>query len=250
MLTATNIDEVISHLDDVINQSRQRESRIGYFACLYRKMTISVKEGIAKNAFEDGKRMELLDVIFANRYLQAWDAYINKMRCSNAWCAAFDACENNSLIVLQHLVLGINTHINLDLAIAAAETCPGDQIFALQHDFDSINDVIAHLFQSVQDDLTQVWPPLKMLASIANHSQETVLNFNITLARKASWANALILATLQGNDKDRHISTMDNAVVELAQRIINPGFGAHFILRHIADMESTNVKEIINMLYS
>lgn len=86
MIKANSIAEVISHLDTVIAWSKQHQSRIGYFATLYRKMTIAVQEGIGNYSFTDGTRMERLDVNFANRYLQAWEAYINKKKCSNVCC--------------------------------------------------------------------------------------------------------------------------------------------------------------------
>lgn len=46
----------------------------GYFAALYRKVTSRAKQGIADNEFEDGSRMEKLDVIFANPYINAYMA--------------------------------------------------------------------------------------------------------------------------------------------------------------------------------
>ena len=174
MIKAKTIIEVINHLDNIIEWSKQKQSRIGYFATLYKKMTVAVQQGIAGNSFKDGKRMELLDVIFANRYLHAWDAYVNKRPCTNAWCAAFDACYRNNLIVLQHLLLGINTHINLDLGIAAAETSPGDKIHDLQSDFEKINDMIAVVSQRTQDNLGKVWFPLKALQRISNKREEAV----------------------------------------------------------------------------
>src|SRR5438128_1028941 len=211
-------------------------------------MTKAVKQGIADHAFTDGKRMEVLDIIFANRYLSAWDAYVNKQKCSNAWCAAFDACNKNNLIVLQHLILGINTHINLDLGIAAAEACPREKILDLKPDFEKINGVIASLMQSVQDDLSKVWPPLYFLERIANHRQEAVLNFSIDLARKASWENALALSKAEGQAKDNYIKVMDDTVLFLANRIINPGLGARLILSPVLRMESKNVSDIIDLL--
>lgn len=175
MIVANSIDEVITHLDIVIAWSTVNQSRVGYFATLYRRMTIAVQLGIHNNVFADGKRMERLDVIFANRYLQAWEAYINKKPCSTAWCKAFDSCSANNLIVLQHLLIGINTHINLDLAIAAAQTCPGNQIYSLQGDFEKINDVIALTSQDVQNTLCNIWFPLRMLQKISNKREEAVL---------------------------------------------------------------------------
>jgi hypothetical protein len=69
------IDQVIDQLTEIIDWSRTTNSRLGYFAALYRKVTIKVKEGIAENFFDDGERMERMDVIFANRYLAAVEAY-------------------------------------------------------------------------------------------------------------------------------------------------------------------------------
>ena len=61
-----NIDKVIEKLTDIIDTSIQTKSRQGYFAALYRKVTIRIKEGIADNYFDNGERMERFDVIFAN----------------------------------------------------------------------------------------------------------------------------------------------------------------------------------------
>lgn len=248
MIKATTLPEVILHLDNIIEWSKKHQSRIGYFAALYRRMTIAVQQGIVANSFADGKRMELLDVMFANRYLQAWEAYTNKQKCTNAWCASFDACKNNSLIVLQHLIIGINTHINLDLGIAAADACPGNKIYDLQKDFEIINNVIASITQAIQNDLTEIWFPLKMLTKITNNRHEAVLNFSINNARKASWANAVALAAVQGQARSNYINMIDNTVVKITQRIMNPGFAASFILKPVRFMESSEVSKNIDFL--
>ncbi|MBL7713183.1 MAG: hypothetical protein JNL13_11980, partial [Chitinophagaceae bacterium] len=109
-----SIDEVIAELDQVIAACLRTGSRAGYFACLYRKMTLAVKQGIAKGLFEDGQRMERFDVHFANRYLAAYRQYSSGEACTNAWCRAFEAGAQ-AHTVIQHLLLGMNAHINLDL---------------------------------------------------------------------------------------------------------------------------------------
>ena len=209
MKAAQNIIDVISRLDEIIDWCNQQNSRMGYFATLYKRMTVAVQQGIVNNMFEDAARMEQLDVHFANRYIAAWDAYVNRKSCSMGWTTAFDACNNNSLIVLQHLILGINTHINLDLSIAAAQTCPGEKIYGLQKDFEKINDVIADLSQQVQNSLADIWFPLRTLQKITNKREEPVLNFSINSARKASWANAVALALIQGHAHENYIIKID-----------------------------------------
>ena len=248
MNQATTIAEVISRLDEIIFWSIKNNSRIGYFATLYRRMTVSIKQGIVDNRFQDGKRMEELDVRFANRYFAAWEAYSDQQPCSNAWCAAFDACKNSNLIVLQHLILGISTHINMDLCIATAECCPGDEIYDLKSDFNTINDLISDEAQLVQNTLTKIWFPLKILNNIAGKEQNAVLNFSIGTARSCSWANAVALAHVDGLLKNGLVSQIENMVIELSKKVINPGLWVNFMLRPVRIMESKNVGYIIRLL--
>ena len=64
------IDAVIEALGRIIQDAKIAENPMGYFPALYQKVTIKVKEGIAEGFFENGPRMERLDVVFAKRYLQ------------------------------------------------------------------------------------------------------------------------------------------------------------------------------------
>jgi hypothetical protein len=244
---ANSIQEVIDDLDSIISWSRTHQSPMGYFAMLYRRMTVAVRDGIQNNIFENGPGMELLDTTFANRYLHAWNAYTSQQHCSNAWYTTFEACSNQKLVVLQHLVAGVNAHINLDLGIAAAAVAPGDKIFALQHDFDKINDVIASLLQGVQDSLCKIWFPLRALENIAGN-QDVILNFSVATARKAAWANALALAFIPADMQDIHINTIDAAVVTIANRIISPGMATEMLLFPVREMENTEVSKNIDLL--
>ncbi|MBL8234616.1 MAG: hypothetical protein JNL98_39320, partial [Bryobacterales bacterium] len=75
MPLAHSIDEVISNLGTMLDDARRKKSRLGYFPALYVLVTRAVKQGIASGRFQDGPRMERLDVAFANRYLAAYDAF-------------------------------------------------------------------------------------------------------------------------------------------------------------------------------
>jgi hypothetical protein len=76
-MEAQTIDEVISQLETIIQNAIKSNSRAGYFAALYHKVTSRVKEGIQAGEFENGTRMEQLDVIFANRYIIAYNQLID-----------------------------------------------------------------------------------------------------------------------------------------------------------------------------
>ena len=125
------IDDVLAALDAVVARAIEERSRVGYFAAVYRKITAKVAEGIAKGMFDDGERMARFDVTFADRYLAALDGYRAGRTVTKSWELALDATEARRPIVLQHLLLAINAHVNLDLGIAAAETAPGDALAEL-----------------------------------------------------------------------------------------------------------------------
>ena len=119
------IDDVLYRLDQIIATAHDGLHRIGYFACLYRHVTYAVKAGIAQNQFEDGPRMEKLDIAFASRYFQMLDEWSRNAVSLQSWRIAFEATRTDRPIVTQHLFLAMNPHISLDLALAAARTCPG-----------------------------------------------------------------------------------------------------------------------------
>ncbi len=222
LMSARTMDEVLEQLDEVIDLARREKSRLGYFAALYRNVTIKVNEGILAGSFEDGARMERFDVAFANRYLDALERYHRGEEPSKCWRTAFRAAQNWHPIVLQHLLLGINAHINLDLGIAAAQTSPGTQLAGLRRDFDSINNILWAMLDDVQDKLTLVSPLMSWLDSAGGRSDEVTMNFSIKRAREAAWRVAERLAPLSPEAMQKEIDVLDGWVDVLAAVIEHP----------------------------
>lgn len=148
------IDDVISVLDEIILESSSNNSTMGYFAVLYQKVTIKVKEEIAAGFFDDGPLMEKLDIVFAKRYIDAYFMWKNQKPITKSWEVAFRESENSKLLVFQHLLLGMNAHINLDLGIAAAEISGSNNIEDLEEDFIRINEILASMVDDVQNGLS------------------------------------------------------------------------------------------------
>lgn len=194
------IDEVIVRLDEIVRESARTGSRFGYFAALYNRVTMAVRDGIRAGAFDDNPRMERLDVIFANRYLAAWDAWQAGEAPSRSWQVAFEAASRADLSVLQHLFMGMNAHINLDLGIAAAAVSPGDAIGGLQRDFNRINDVLGSLLPVVEGQLREMSPLLDTLTTVADRMDnidDRIGNFSMEKARDGAWRFATRLAPLR-----------------------------------------------------
>ena len=223
----TNIDEVVARLDGIVQDSIDTGSRLGYFGALYNRVTKAVRTGIRSRAFEDNARMERLDVIFANRYIDAYDRQARGETHTLSWQTTFSAAPRSDLSVLQHLLLGMNAHINLDLGIAAATVSPGSQLDSLHGDFDRINEVLGSLLPTVEAQLREMSPKLDVLSGVAhgaNRLDERIGNFSMEKARDAAWRFARRLASLDSQTlRTIDIAARDSVTAVLALKIQEPG---------------------------
>lgn len=247
-MIATTIDEVIERLEQIIQESKNEESPLGYFAALYHNVTLIVKDKLNKGYFDDDARMEQLDIIFANRYLSAYYDYKQGKQITASWKSGFKASEDRNLIVLQHLLLGINAHINLDLGIAAAEISTESTIGKLEPDFNRINEILSSLVDEVQEDLARIWPTLLKILNYLKKTDELVINFSMELARNGAWKFARTLVDKKGLEKEELIKKRDDKILKISKRLTNYGFLVKIVLKIIRISERGKPSDKIKML--
>jgi hypothetical protein len=107
-------------IDGVVAAMQDRQDRVSpghehrrEFLGTYQRTTIAVGKAVRDGVFEDGPWVEDWDVAFADLYLDALDADLGGGRVPRPWRLAFEAPPD--LKPLQHVLLGINAHINYDL---------------------------------------------------------------------------------------------------------------------------------------
>ena len=247
-MSATTIDDVIQDLTDIIDTAKNATSRLGYFPALYRKVTRAVKQGIEDGIFEDGERMERLDVIFANRYLDAFQLYTNGGTPTQAWQVAFDATQTWQPIVLQHLLLGINAHINLDLGIAAAQTMEGRNLEDLKHDFQKINEILSSMIDEVTQELAQIWPLMRVFNLIAGKVDDYLARFGILIAREYAWNVAVRFFQTPLSQQELFIQKQDDEVAGFGRTLARPGRRLRFVLYLVRLGERKSIRRIIEIL--
>lgn len=245
---AATIDEVLAQLDFHIARFREEKDRNGYFAVLYRNVTQKVKEGIAAGRFQDGPRMERLDVNFANRYLSSLNHFLIHEDASNCWSVAFRAAHLWPPLILQHLLLGMNAHINFDLGAAAAITCPGDELASLEHDFNEINVILKSMIDDVQNKIALVSPWMGLLDRVGGRTEEMICGFCLTEARDIAWDWAKRLSYLTPAQMNLELQKLDQEIAFIAKPIRNPGWLIRSALIPIRIAETKSVRKIIDAL--
>lgn len=195
-MQAKNIDEVLAALTEIVHNSLIEKTRIGYFAALYLRVTWSVKRAItAGDVFQDNARMEQLDVTFANRFLEAWTLHNNGGKPTKPWRIAFDALSGDDYMVLQHMAVGMNAHINLDLGIAAEETMRslGQPLEDLHTDFNMINTILDRLIGIVQVQLSELSHTFRNIEHLAPGLQNKLMQDIMLGIRDGAWNFAVKL---------------------------------------------------------
>jgi hypothetical protein len=248
-VTRQSVNDILIQMDLVIERCIRERSKLGYFAVLYRSVTVQVRDAIKANHFEDGERMERLVVCFANRYLEAINKFWLGEKPSLSWSEAFRSASLRSPVILQHLMLGINAHINLDLAIASAQTAPGPLLPELKNDFQKIMDLLGQMIDSVEERIEKVSPYFGIIDRIGGRTDEYIAGFAIKKARDLAWNTAEKLA-IAGQDEFKRKTDLHDLAVSLIAKGISkpPGFRLRSALMLVRLRELNDVAGVIETL--
>lgn len=184
----------------------------GYFPALYARVTAEVARCVATGAFEDGERMVRLATTFAGYYVKAYREEIPRPRC---WQATWDVCGDGRLLVVQHLLLGINAHINHDLPLAVVD------VDAPHADFLAVNNVLASVYTVVLRDLDGV---ARWTNEAARLGGGRLFNFSLRVARDQAWGASRRMLPLDAEDRAAYERELDDLVSVLAYLITRPTF--------------------------
>lgn len=250
----TTIDEVVEAIGAIIDWSIGASSRLGYFAALYKRITIAVRTALEQGAFEDGPRMQRLDVTFAGRYFDALNGYFhpgNYPKPTRSWKVTFDAATQPEPIIVQHMLAGVNVHIALDLGIAAHTVAPGARLPKLKEDFNRINAVLASQVNGIVADINELSPALADLYAVLANNEMFLINEAVATFRDSAWRFAAILALQPGFTRPFTIWARDRQVAGQAELVYDPpglvGLIAS-IVRAIAARENRDIVHNIQVL--
>jgi hypothetical protein len=215
----------------------------GYFPALYSRVTSQISESMSAGAFADGDRMNAFATGFAVHYTSVWKHVTAPPRC---WQASWDVAGDDRLLIVQHLLLGINAHVNYDLPQAAAEAGRrvGD-LSSIRGDFDAINDVLSATSVGVLRDLDRV---ARWTNEVATVGGGRAFNFSLRVARTRAWRAAEQLYALDAAGQRAYLTQLDQLVSVLAYLITRPALPVEILARIARRFEQHNPQRVIAAL--
>jgi hypothetical protein len=242
------IDDVLRALRVVVDDAARDGDRIGLFAAVYRQVTAAIAQGVRDGLFDDADRLNRFDAVFAGRYLTALESWRAGRDPGRSWRLAFRATADDGLVLVQHVVLGINAHINLDLAVAAAQTSPGGEIAGLEQDFERINDVLIDVLCELQGAVDELSPLLGGLDVVLGRLDEEIFGFKLERARAEAWEAAVLLAGQTGDARDSAVRMLDRYASGLGRVVLAPPFPVPAALQVVRFAERVGTSEAIARL--
>ncbi len=215
--SADTIEEVLARMA-AIEAALPPDDGVAAFNRMYRTVTADVLEASRALEFEDRIFLERLDVVFAQLYFDALEAFQRDPESApRCWVPLFDARTNRRLAPIQFALAGMNAHINHDLVLAVARTCE-ELSLQPQHDSAQYRDflMVNRLLAEAQEKV-ELWfkrGVLGIVDRILGRTDEVVQMWSIGRAREAAWVQAETLWTLRGRDAvtSRWLATLDRMV--------------------------------------
>lgn len=238
-----SIDNVLEEMQSIIKDTEARGDRIGYFDALYYHVTVAIRDAIeAGNVFENNDRMERLDVVFAERYLDAYNNYQTDKNSpiSSCWRLSFDKAADDEYAVMQHIEGGMNAHINLDLGIAVAQVASEEghvdiyQLHDLKHDYNLVNGILASVVPLMNCKLGALSP---VYLKISEYFGPEFVDGMMAVARQVVWefARRLVLLEKFPDRRQQVIESRDKYTTLLSQEVV---YHLGPIYRKMAEEES------------
>lgn len=200
------------------------------FLRCYMMMTSNTLAAIRDAEFRDPPWVARLLKRFAEYYFEALHYYDHRPGdCPEVWRLAHDAAKDEKTWALQHLLLGVNAHINFDLALTVAELLQkewddiGEAKRAQRYeDYCQVNAIIARTIDAVQDEVLQpAMPVMGVLDAVMGRVDEFLISRFITQWRDSVWDVALgLMHAPPGAERLKYETALARRVLTRAEAIV------------------------------
>jgi Family of unknown function (DUF5995) len=206
------IDEVIERLQRLLEPLTSANDPRQYFHATYLRTTIAVAAEIKRGGFVDPEWTERWDVAFAGFYLDAIEATLAGSEPSQPWAIAFGAPSD--MPALNHVLFGMNAHINYDLPQALVAVITDEEfdqptvVARRDADHRNIDRVLAGRVAAEDEVLIGISGPGSRLNRLLRPLNELGSRRFLREAREKVWANAVVLSQARRKGDEAYDSTL------------------------------------------
>lgn len=223
-------DSLLTQMQNLIENWQQAKDRRVIFLQCYQAMTANTLTAVADGRFQDAAWVAYLLNRFADYYFVALAAYDKGQEQTPAiWRYAFAAAHRKRTNVLQHLFLGVNAHINYDLALTLYDvlheewpTLTPAQRDGRYRDYCLINEIIAETIDQVQDEVVKRESPLLVLVDwLGGRIDEWLVVEMLTGWREEVWRQGVeMIEAVDADGRATLRQSLEQSCLQRGRRIL------------------------------
>lgn len=230
LLNSPNRSALSDRMSTLIKRWEQDGDRRVIFLSCYTLMTGNMLIAVRKGEFQDAEWVTTLIHHFADYYFNALDAYDSSAGSLPAvWRLTHDAAVDQETKVLQNLLLGVNAHINYDLALAVTDLLELEWPDLSENerevryiDYCYVNKIIAETIDSVQDQVVERYSPIMDVVDIAfGPMDEWFTSQMVNHWRDEAWQHAVNMLNSQRDDRREKMCEVLEASALVKARLIS-----------------------------
>lgn len=219
-----SVSEVIENFKWLENYFFKHNDLRGVFTTAYLHITQSIGAALQENSFKNNSWSRDYLVAFANLYREAILNYEqgNSQQVPKSWKISFNLAKNDDGYIIQHLLLGINAHINHDLALALHQVSIDPDREEKYQDHTDINIILEKATDSLKRNVAEKYAPiLKRLDRGLGTVDDEITAFSIPKAREHAWSMAIVLTSSPTEfEKNIFRKSLDDQAAVLARLIL------------------------------
>ena len=234
-----HLTELIARMDGISLELRATNDPRRWFHDTYLRTTRAVSDEIDAGGFLNGPWVARWDVVFAQLYLDAHDQWQSTGRTVGPWQYAFDATTREpDAPALRHVLLGMNAHINYDLAqslvavISPGEFDDAEVIERRSQDHEHIDTVLLRRVAAEDDELRASGPRAWIDRALAPLNRAATRRF-LRESRRKVWHNARLLDAARRESSDSYESRRKE-LEDLSQARVADLGTSHFVVIDLA----------------
>ncbi len=194
--TFESVEDAAERLRELEDLLRERDDRRAVFLTIYTRMTERIRARIEADGFGDPAWMRAYTTAFANYYRRAFLAFERGElgAVPDPWRIAFGTATGGDALVLQDAFLGINAHINYDLALTLRDVGIDPDRAAKRADHRAVNEVLARLIDAQQRALAEVYADgVADVDDALGRLDEQLSLLGLREGREQAWRVAVVL---------------------------------------------------------
>ena len=191
-----SVDDAAERLRRLETLLRDRSDRRAVFLTIYTRMTERVQSRIAGGGFADPEWMRAYTATFTNYYRRAFLAFERGElgAVPDPWRIGFSTAIRGDALVIQDAFLGINAHINYDLALTLRDVGIDADRESKLADHRAVNEVLARLVDAQQTALAELYAAgVADVDAAFGRLDERLSLVGLRAGREQAWRVAVVL---------------------------------------------------------